>query len=235
MYSAVRELWNSPYLSVKGGQPHSARPIGMSEEKRIVEEGYDRIAEAYTDARREMKQRNETYVGLLLERLRPDSKILDAGCGSGIPITKVLAERHDVTGVDISSRQIERARTLIPEASFLKADMTRLSFPAGTFDAVVSFYAIIHIPREEHRELLEGFHRMLRRGGLLLVTLGSDAWVGTEEYKPFGVRMHWSHYGPEDYRQMLAEVRFEVLSASIEEEEFQGEPERTFYVLGQMA
>ncbi|MCJ2555101.1 MAG: class I SAM-dependent methyltransferase [Candidatus Thermoplasmatota archaeon] len=209
--------------------------MGMSEEKRIVEEGYDRIAEAYTDARREMKQRNETYVRLLLKRLRPDSKILDAGCGSGIPITKVLAERHDVTGVDISSRQVERARTLIPEASFLKADMTRLSFPAGTFDAVVSFYAIIHVPREEHQELLGGFHRMLRRGGLLLVTLGSDSWVGTEEYKPFGVRMHWSHYGPEEYRQMLAEVGFEVLSASIEEEEFQGEPERTFYVLGQKA
>lgn len=207
----------------------------MSEEKRIVEEGYDRIAEAYTDARRGMRQRNETYIGLLLERLPPGSKILDAGCGSGIPITKVLAERHDVTGVDLSSRQIERARTLVPEASFLKADMTRLSFPPGTFDAVVSFYAIIHVPREEHRGLLEVFHKLLRRGGLLLVTLGSDAWVGTEEYKPFGVRMHWSHFGPEDYRQMLAEVGFGVLSASIEEEEFQGEPERTFYVLGQKA
>ncbi|MFQ5553545.1 MAG: class I SAM-dependent methyltransferase, partial [Thermoplasmata archaeon] len=161
--------------------------------------------------------------------------ILDAGCGSGIPITKVLAERHDVTGVDLSSRQIERARTLVPEASFLKADMTRLSFPPGTFDAVVSFYAIIHVPREEHRELFEVFHKLLRRRGLLLVTLGWDAWVGTEEYKPFGVRMHWSHFGPEDYRQMLAEVGFGVLSASIEEEEFQGEPERTFYVLGQKA
>lgn len=205
----------------------------MRHEKRIVKEGYDRIAGAYTAARRGHKHSNKRYLQLLLERLTTGSKILDIGCGSGVPITKSLAKGHEVTGVDISPKQIERARTMVPEATFLEGDIMEVSFPHEVFDAVVSFYAIIHIPREEHMELLGRVRRMLRKGGLLLATLGSDAWTATEEYEPFGVAMHWSHYGPEEYKRMLSEVGFRVLKSSIEREEFQGELEETFYVLAE--
>ncbi len=107
----------------------------------------------------------------------------------------------------------------------------RASFPDEMFDAVVSFYAIIHLPRDEHGSLFRRIYRMLRRGGLLLATLGSDDWVGTEEYQTFGVRMYWSHFGPDVYRRMLSDVGFQILQYSTEQEEFEGEREMTFYVL----
>lgn len=207
----------------------------MREEKQIVKEGYDSIVEAYTAARQQMKQANKKYLNFLTGRLAPNSKLLDIGCGSGIPITKLLAKDHDLTGVDISPRQVERARALVPEATFLEGDITQLSFPDGTFDAIVSFYAIIHIPREEHRELFRRVHRMLKRGGFLLATLGSDAWESTQEYEPFGVKMHWSHYGAEEYDRMLSMTGFRILKSSVEREEFLGEYEETLYILAEKA
>lgn len=206
----------------------------MREEKQTVREGYDRIAEAYTEARMEMKQSNEKYLEPLLARLPPGSHILDIGCGSGVPITRFLLSRgHRVTGVDIARRQIERARRLVPQATLLEGDIMRASFPDEMFDAVVSFYAIIHVPRDEHRALFQRVHRMLKGGGLLLATLGSDAWESTEEYQPFGVRMYWSHFGPNVYHRMLSSVGFRILQISTEQEEFKGEPEETFYVLAE--
>ena len=38
------------------------------------------------------------------------SRILDVGCGNGLPATRELALSHEVTGVDISEQQIARAR-----------------------------------------------------------------------------------------------------------------------------
>jgi hypothetical protein len=53
--------------------------------------------------------------------------------------------------------------------------------PAGSLAAVVSFYAIIHLPVEEQPALFAHIYRWLRPGGYLLATVGHRAWTGTEE------------------------------------------------------
>ena len=68
--------------------------------------------------------------------------------------------------------QIQRARRLIPAATFLHADITDLTRPAATFDAVVCLYALIHLPLEEHPPLLGRITGWLRPGGWLLATAG---------------------------------------------------------------
>jgi SAM-dependent methyltransferase len=64
--------------------------------------------------------------------------------------------------------QIQLARTNVPQAEFRCADATQVEFAPDTFDAVVSFYAIDHIPRQEHALLFQRIHRWLHRGGFLL-------------------------------------------------------------------
>src|SRR5438552_477120 len=121
--------------------------------KDIVKNGYNQIAGRYL-AERTADSEDVRLLGDFIELLAPHAKVLDAGCGAGIPISKILAEHFTVTGVDFSEAQIELARKNIPNAKFICEDMTKLDFPDDTFDGICSYYAIIHIPREEHQALL---------------------------------------------------------------------------------
>ena len=90
---------------------------------------------------------------LLLPKLASGACVLDLGCGCGVPVARELSDHHSVAGIDISPVQIARASSLVPDAEFLCADMATLELPEGQFDAIVSFYAIIHVPLEEQRPL----------------------------------------------------------------------------------
>jgi 2-polyprenyl-3-methyl-5-hydroxy-6-metoxy-1,4-benzoquinol methylase len=99
-----------------------------------------------------------------------------------VPVTRWLAHRgFAVTGVDVSAKQLELARTYVPDGTFLKADMTELVFGPESFDAVVAFHSIIHVPRTEHPALLESIHRWLEPGGALLATMTVTNYEGREE------------------------------------------------------
>jgi ubiquinone/menaquinone biosynthesis C-methylase UbiE len=68
-----------------------------------------------------------------------------------MPLTRMLAEIFDVTGVDISIRHIELARADVPTAGFINADIVAVGFPPESFDAPVGSYSFIHVSRaEEH-------------------------------------------------------------------------------------
>ena len=178
--------------------------------KKTVKEGYNAIANRYLAER----TRDSADVRLLddfIERLPLNAKVLDAGCGAGIPISQILSEHYQVTGVDFSEAQIELARQNIPEAEFLCEDMTKLNFPENTFDGIVSYYAIIHVPREEHQPLLANFYRMLRQGGFALLCLGAEHLIDDIDENYLGTRMYWSHYDTETYLQILSACGFSTL------------------------
>jgi ubiquinone/menaquinone biosynthesis C-methylase UbiE len=178
--------------------------------KEIVKAGYNQIADRYLAGRR----RDSEDVRLLEEliaRLPKGARVLDAGCGAGIPISQKLSEKFIVTGVDFSEAQIELARKHVPNASFLCEDMTQLDFAENTFDGITSYYAIIHVPRKEHRSLLANFHRMLKPGGLALLCLGAELSTDDPDDEFFGTPMYWSHFGSETYLKMLKDCGFTIL------------------------
>ncbi|TDC22822.1 class I SAM-dependent methyltransferase [Kribbella albertanoniae] len=163
------------------------------EAKALVRRGYDELSARYDEA-----YGSETKYGdwlqALLTQLPARAQVLDLGCGSGVPVAKVLAEAgHVVTGVDISEVQVARARERVPAATFLQADATTLDLAADSFDAIVSFYALIHIPLDEQEALLQRIGTWLRPGGSFVATIGSGAWTGAEENWLGGdVPMWWS-------------------------------------------
>ncbi len=145
----------------------------------------------------------------LASRLEEGARLLELGCGSGPPETKRLAQRFTLTGVDISPQQVERARAAIPEAEFICADFTDLELPAGSFDAVASFYAFNHVPRDLLAPLLRRAHGWLVPGGWLLTAFGTsdmEGWTGDW----LGAPTFFSSYPPETNSQLVREAGFTI-------------------------
>lgn len=116
-----------------------------------------------------------------------------------------------MTGVDISGVQIERARRLVPAGTFIRADATEVSFPAASFDAVVSLYALIHMPLDAQPGLLRRTAGRRRPGGWLLAVTGRHACTGTEDNWLGGpATMWWSHADAATYGAWLADAGLEV-------------------------
>ena len=185
------------------------------EHKRLVERGYDRVAESYLATKDLQDPLALSALEEMAGDLPPGAPVLDLGCGAGIPATRWLAGRgFAVTGVDISERQLELARKLVPSATFLKADMTELDLEPETFDAVVAFHSIIHVPREEHPALLGRIHTWLRPGGLFLAILTITEVDGEDpDWEGWGAPMRWSHHDAQTNRRMLLEAGFEIVYA----------------------
>src|SRR5262245_54130303 len=97
----------------------------MNDPKRIVADAYDRIAERYLEWRGRQPRQDELkrWLELVENNVRPGARVLDIGCGAGIPLTRALSEAFDVTGIDISTRQIELARANVPAARFILGDV----------------------------------------------------------------------------------------------------------------
>jgi SAM-dependent methyltransferase len=182
--------------------------------RKIVRAGYDQAAESYARGRDQFS--SLPYLDWLRERLRPGAAVLDVGCGAGLPGDRYLvAQGYRVTGIDLSEAQLALARVNVPEAAYAVRDMVELTAGEYAVDAVVSFYAIFHTPREGHAALFRTFHSFLPAGGSLLVTMGASDWEGIEDGF-HSVRMWWSHYDSIANRRLIEESGFAILLDEID-------------------
>lgn len=198
----------------------------------IVAHGYDRIAERYVEwSIRLGTEQRDRYLAVALQRLPIGADVLELGCGTGVLTTNRLATRFAITGVDISERSITQARRNVPEATFVHANMTDLDFPPDTFDGVLAFYSITHVPREEHGPLLRKIGRWLRPGGLLVATMGAASLPGDVEEDWLGVPMYFSHHDAETNKRLVQDAGMRLLSAHEETSDEDGGPVTFLWVV----
>lgn len=184
--------------------------------KEVVRRGYDTLSDRY-DHHYGGESKYQAWLGELRERVPEGCAVLDLGCGSGIPVARDLAAAgYRVTGVDLSDVQIRRAREAVPQAQFIRADVTAVEFAPASSDVVVSLFMLIHLPLEDQPPLLRKIASWLRPGGLLLATTGYRAWTGADEnWLGGGVPMWWSQADAATYRSWITEA-----GLSVEREEF---------------
>lgn len=204
--------------------------------KQLVEAGYDSIAPRYLEfAQRslswEQSAARMSYLRKLLERLPAQAQVLDLGCGAGIPCTQLLAQQAHVTGVDISAAQIALAKQHVPDALLLQADMMTLAFAPASFDAVVAFYSIIHLPRAEQAVLIERLAQWLRPGGWLLVNLGVSNDPGSIEPDWLGTAMYWSSYDTHTNLALVSQAGFTLVETETLIDDEDGEPVPFLWIL----
>ena len=180
----------------------------------LVRDGYDRASHAYRGDDCDLEQSGYGHwLRRLAPMLTPGARVIDLGCGNGVPVARELARRgFDVTGVDLSPVQVDRARALVPGARFVCADMGEATFEPGSFDVAVAFYSIINLPLADQPLLIARLSRWLVPGGALLAIVGKVAWSGEEpNWRGVeGVRMYYSHASVATYRAWLGAAGFTI-------------------------
>lgn len=200
-----------------------------------MKEGYEQSHYDGSIFRKDSKQtRIEDYFLEKLVKLVPDrAGVLDLGCGSGDPVDVYLVKRgFNVTGVDFCSRLITLAKRNVPQGRFIEGDLSKVDFDEESFDAVISLYAIFHLPRKEHEDLFVKIKNLVKRNGIMLVTLGTSDYEYGEEQDWCGAPvMAWSMYDPDRYKEMITKTGLVILDSR-----FEGKPtddEYHFWLLAQ--
>lgn len=136
---------------------------------------------------------------------RPTS-LLDIGCGNGNVLRAIdewSGERMFLVGLDPFREALSNARSSTV-AEWVQGDVMALPFKQY-FDAVGLFDVIEHI--EDDRQVLEAAHRVLRPGGILLVTVPANQSL----WSYFDVlACHKRRYGKEQLRELLVRSGFEI-------------------------
>jgi SAM-dependent methyltransferase len=182
-------------------------------QRALVRDGYDAISLAYRsndgDAAASSAEDVSRYAGWVAELaglLRPGGRVVDLGCGAGIPATRELASHGlQVLGVDFSAVQLRRAQRLVPAARFVQADMAALWLKPASADAVVAFYSLIHVPVADQQALFPRIRDWLCPGGYFLGIVGAGRWTGTAPH--LGADMFWDHADTATYLRWLRAAR----------------------------
>jgi SAM-dependent methyltransferase len=155
-----------------------------------IQTSYDRVADEYVrriSDELEDKPLDRQLLNRFAESVRNLGTACDMGCGPG-HVARYLHEHGvKVCGVDISTEMVERACRLTPGVEFRQGDIMALDVPDETWAGIVAFYSVIHIPRMDVVYALRELRRVLRPGGLLLLsfhigdnTIHLDEWWGHE-------------------------------------------------------
>jgi ubiquinone/menaquinone biosynthesis C-methylase UbiE len=183
----------------------------------VVAAGYDAMSERYAAWQSEITgDPRDRWTQQLLSTLPERPDVLELGCGAGIEPTPTFARNGRLTGIDISRAQIERARKTLPDAELIHGDFTAVTFPPGSFDAVVALFTLTHVPAAELPALLGRVATWLRPHGLFLATFGSGPAHESVVDDFLGAPMFFSGFAEEMNERLVREARLEILESKVE-------------------
>ncbi|MEY9211349.1 methyltransferase domain-containing protein [Thermobifida halotolerans] len=193
---------------MENGDPGAASMGTWDERAASLAAAFNNIGEHYDDAFPHKEGQVECVRGLL-DRLPAGARVLDLGCGTGVPTSRQLAAAgYRVTGTDISPTMIDLARRNVPEADFAVADIMDLDADQR-YDAVVAFFSLLVLPRARIPEALAAIHRALVPGGWFCLSM-VEADIDDVPIHFLGNQVHVSGYLRDELRTVVESAGFTV-------------------------
>ena len=140
--------------------------------RRLVKNEYDKMRDRIHHGNFESNIKFINEVGLP----RKDDKVLEIGSGNGGMLHYLVKEGYDVEGVEIRRECIDRAQKIYGNLPQRLVQGVELPYEANTFDVVLSFDVLEHIPDTDGH--LEEVRRVLKPGGSYLLQ-SPNKWTNT--------------------------------------------------------
>jgi cyclopropane fatty-acyl-phospholipid synthase-like methyltransferase len=133
--------------------------------------GYDGIAEIYIKGRgRAVNGIGASTARAWAQTFNKGSIVLDLGCGTGIPVTKILIETGlKAYALDASPKMVEDFRQNFPDVPVARESVERSTFFDRTFDGIISVGLMFLLPEENQRLLIPKMATALNHGGKLFL------------------------------------------------------------------
>jgi ubiquinone/menaquinone biosynthesis C-methylase UbiE len=149
----------------------------------------------------------------LIGQLASGARVLDAGCGTGVPSARQLQEAGlRVTGIDISEVMLALARRNVPDADLRQLDLTEVGDDLGRFDAAVAFFSLLMLPRADIPAALARLRDVLVPGGLLVVGM-VEADVDDVPIEFLGMPVWVTGYPRDELARVVESAGFEIVQA----------------------
>ncbi|MGW3815715.1 class I SAM-dependent DNA methyltransferase [Streptomyces sp. NPDC005046] len=177
-------------------------------------EAFDAIGDRYDEAfphKEGQVAAGEWLIGSLAE----GSRVLDLGCGTGVPTSRQMTDAgFEVVGVDLSGGMVKLAREYVPDATFHQLDLADLRpggpSDLGRFDAVAAFFSLLMLPRAEIPLALRTVRHLLAPDGLFVLSM-VEADVDDFSIPFLGNTIRVSGYLREDLHKIIEAAGFEIV------------------------
>ncbi|KTD41612.1 class I SAM-dependent methyltransferase [Legionella parisiensis] len=165
--------------------------------KNKVYEAYDELIDWFDVHRNKELHMEQFYLYQIKKHFPHGGSVLDIGCGTGEPIAKFFIQAgYDITGVDASTKMIERCKQNFPNAHWIIEDMRTMKFLVQ-FDIVIAWHSFFHLPQADQRSALSLFSSLVKPKGLLLFTSGPEAgevWGENGDYDLYHASLDAKEY-----------------------------------------
>ena len=184
--------------------------INSRQIRQLVARTYNAISQKYVSSY-PFSQYTQ-YVDRFLSKLKPNSRILDLGCGPGI-VAKYITERgHKIVGIDISPAMLKMASKAAPSAKFRLESMQDVSFPKASFDGAVAIFSLLHVPSYELQPIVNKVRSFIKKDGYFLIAVvrGKGEHISPDPLIK-GRSMFWRGFIRYEINEALMKAGFKIL------------------------
>lgn len=177
---------------------------------------FDAIGERYDDA---FPHKSAQIIATqwVIDRLSPGTRVLDVGCGTGVPTAGMMVESGlEVVGIDVSAEMLRIARHNVPGAQFAAMDVLELDSAFGDFDAAVAFFSLLMLRRADIPAVLARIRAVLRPGAYLAVGM-VEADLDYVPIRFLGEEVWVTGYPRSDLETLLTADGLEIREVDVEE------------------